>query len=151
MLSKSIRKIEVITVTDESPDTSFLGEYSNEATSPAAIDRKACGDWTRGEYQYFNPAMTGDETGNAESPAQDYARFEALNRGDWHFIGVQARAEIVIGDVIQRITSGGLYGIESDSDAAYVTSVKKEELNGLVEILLAMGFTAFDDKLPALE
>lgn len=149
MLSKEIRKIEVITLDDETPDTSFLGEYSNQP-GPDAIDRKACGDWKRGEYQYFNPAMTGAETGNPESPAQDYARFEAFNRGDWHFIGVKARAEVVIGDTIQTITSGGLWGIESDSDADYVTSVKKDELSALVGILLSLGFSGFDDKLPAL-
>ena len=72
---------------------------------------------------------------------QDYARTESLHAGNWGFIGIEARAEIVIGGVCQRVTSGGLWGIESDSGDDYL---KEEETNQLAElrtVLYEMGFS----------
>ena len=45
-----------------------------------------------------------------ENARKDYDRMESLHRCDWNYIGIKARAEIVIGDVCQTITSGGLWG-----------------------------------------
>ena len=79
------------------------------------------GHWGSREYRYFNPS--GNYKG--ESPEdtvkyvrQDYERLERLNAGDWCFIGIRAEAEITLADhVTQTISSGGLWGIESDSDS----------------------------------
>ena len=48
---------------------------------------------------------------------------ERLNRGDWGYIGVRADAEIIVDGVSQDITSGGLWGVESDSDRAYLAEL----------------------------
>jgi hypothetical protein len=235
---KRIAKVTIKRLADESPDTSYLGEYSNAATSDFSIDREhsldcpintgdtpienktrrvpdiaksrcecadskcptACngkcqmaasyllfrtdmedlggtmfcagcgddayesgnyvmadddsltepecncsgGDAERNEYHYFNP---NHENYKGESPAairkycqQDYERMESLNRGDWGYIGVRANAEIIVDGVSQDISSGGLWGIESDSDRAYLTEIDGEQLSELRDQLRALGF-----------
>src|SRR6185312_6130614 len=64
-------------------------------------------NWNRREYRYFNPS---DQSSNGETPEEsrayalrNYERMEALQHGDWSFIGIRAQAEIVIDSVIQRI------------------------------------------------
>lgn len=182
---KNMKRIHSVTIKrmiDESPDTSWLGEYSNRATSEYSIDRahniecdvcgllfrllqsagslEACdcderGDMTRGEYQYFNPSFNYvDKQGNAKDltpeevrkyTRQDYERMEALNRGDWCFIGISAEAEYSIdspnGSPIQTVTSGGLWGIESDSDAAFFAETEQEQLSELRDQLHAIEFS----------
>jgi hypothetical protein len=214
---KRILEVKIRRMLDDSPDTSYLGEYSNSAESEYSIDRAHahdcasqayngvgaikmlerilghvqslhdaattadeveamdaaydvvdqakedvrdcdCGDGNlgRGQYQYFNPNV-GNYEGEAPEDirkycAQDYERMESLSRGDWSYIGVRAVAEIGIGDVAnfpkhfdvttQTITSGGLGGIESDSDSSYFETVKAEQLVELKEQLRALGFSA---------
>lgn len=142
MRNGKILSVRIERAADTAPDTSYLGEYSNSATSPAAIDRQERGDCGR-EYRYFNPAMTGEETGNPDSPEQDYQRMESLNRGNWWYIGIIAKAKIQTGrnSVIQTISSGGLWGIESDSDSAYLDQVRREELSSLFGELKRIGFS----------
>lgn len=88
---------------------------------------------------------------------QDYERMERLNAGDWCYIGIRAEAEIVAvygskstlsehvttggSGPIQHITSGGLWGIESDSDKSYFAEVQTDELADLKTQLLALGFS----------
>ena len=219
--SKRILSVSIKRMVDESPDTSWLGEYSNHASSEFSIDRAHdsdcpyftedpstqaghemlssiwthihsgdCADqseltedallpeesaaiatidelldsftcscignnWNRREYRYFNPSFNYvDKNGKAtDTPEnvrkyvrQGYERMERLNAGDWCFIGIRAEAEIAIPSVpqcatVQHITSGGLYGIESDSDTPYLTSVEKDELADLKAQLLALGFS----------
>jgi len=40
----------------------------------------------------------------------------------------------------RKISSGGLWGIESDSDASYLADIAAEELSELREQLRAVGF-----------
>jgi hypothetical protein len=107
------------------------------------------GDAERGEYRYFNACV---ENYKGESPEdirkyvrQDYERMERLQRGDWCFVGVRADAEILIpsGDasIVQEITSGGLWGVESDSDGEYLSEIETEQLSELREQLRAVGFS----------
>ena len=87
---------------------------------------------------------------------QDYERMESLNRGDWSFIGIRAEAEIAVenahatnlGDgvpyfdsIVQKITSGGLWGIESDSSKEYFAEIEQDELSDLREQLILLGFS----------
>jgi hypothetical protein len=102
------------------------------------------GDIGRGEFRYFNASV---ETYKGESPedirkyvTRDYERMERLQRGDWGYIGVRADAEIVVDGVAQEITSGGLWGIESDSDGAYLAEIDGEQLSELRDQLRALGF-----------
>jgi hypothetical protein len=102
------------------------------------------GDIERNEFQYFNPCH---ENYKGESPAdirkycqQDYERMENLNRGNWGYVGIRADAEIIVDGVLQDISSGGLWGVESDSDRAYLTEIDGEQLSELRQQLRALGF-----------
>jgi hypothetical protein len=112
------------------------------------------GDMGRHEYRYFNASfnyVTKDgNPADGLTPEeirkytwQDYERLERLNAGDWCYLGIRASADIqtLSSGPIQHIRSGGLYGIESDSDRAYIESVEKEELADLREQLQSLGFS----------
>jgi hypothetical protein len=139
-IQPKIRSITVARLQDEDPDLSWLGRYSNTPSKPeVTIDLQTRGDRGRNEYRYFIAANSAEETGNPESVEQDYERSESLNRGDWWFIGIIAKAKVQICDTEQTITSGGLWGIESDSGSEYIETVEAEQLNELRYILLNLG------------
>lgn len=213
---KNMKRIHTVTIkrmTDTDPDTSYLGEYGNRATSEFSIDRQhaldcvvntgtddntlcslcesplskhsdeslacpspevgeewipdqsfepiecsECGEcqesWNRREYQYFNPSFNYvDRFGKAlpdNTPEeirkyvrQDYERMERLNAGDWCYIGIRAYASVQLtkDGPLQEISSGGLWGIESDSDKDYLADVEKEKLSDLRTQLHALGFS----------
>jgi hypothetical protein len=219
-IANKIESVTVRKIFDESPDTSYYGEYSNTRASEFSIDRahstdcasvvpgsKAAqtflehargtvaelqalepsvetlewealedaynvldglvdevvecdcgerGDMGRHEFRYFNPSFNYlradgslQEGHTAEEVrkyvAQDYARMESLNRGDWSYIGIKAEAEISIPSgsysTLQTIHSGGLWGIESDSDKSYFAEVQADELANLRAQLSALGFS----------
>lgn len=58
--------------------------------------------------------------------------------GDFAFVGVRAEAEVVIEGVSQTLTSGGMWGVESDSKE-YIEEVAVEEYGALRDILKAVG------------
>lgn len=102
------------------------------------------------EYRYFNPPVENYKGSTDEEMRQycqqDYQRMKGLNDGDWNFIGIKAYAEITIpinGDsrLCQEITSGGLWGIESDSEDSYLDEIGKEQLSELRDQLHALGFS----------
>jgi hypothetical protein len=189
----------ILTVTikrmiDEYPDTSWLGEYSDDPKDYAIIargesegeflDRTPCSNcphahWQharksdartdreigqcyvngcdcdeydprypdRGRtYRFFNP-WAENYKGEPEAEVrkyclQDYARTGGLNNGDWWFLGVRVDARVQLtGDLCQDITSGGLWGIESDSEANYIEEVIAEQKAELRTELLALGFS----------
>jgi hypothetical protein len=112
------------------------------------------GDMRRGEYRYFNPSFNYVDKhgklvdGNTSDDVvrytrQDYERMEALNAGQWGFIGIKAQATIqnTQHGPIQHVSSGGLWGIESDSEQSYFAEVASEELSQLRKELHAMGFS----------
>jgi hypothetical protein len=73
--------------------------------------------------------------------AQDQARLDAWRAGEWHFLGVRARATIKVPHginlqcwITSELLSPGLWGIESDSGNEYFLQVYQEER----EILIAM-------------
>ena len=132
-------------VPDADPDLSWLGEYSSSPGphgNGRIIDRKARGDLERNQYRYFHPANA--ET--ADDAERDYMRMEAYNRGDWWMVGIRAAVILDIpckagGTITQRITSPGLWGVESDSGADYIAEVYAGECDQLAEMLEAMGIT----------
>ncbi len=136
---KRISKVSIKRIFDESPDTSYIGEYS-ATWKEGAIDRKERGDMRCRDYRYFLPA-------NPEYAEQEYARMESLCNGDFHFIGIRAEAEIQTSDdgrhwLCNTISSGGLWGIESDSGDDYFAEVERDELAALRDALTEFGFTA---------
>lgn len=66
-------------------------------------------------------------------------RKEAFRRGDFSFVGIRAEAEIVVDGIVQHITSGGLWGVESDAGNPYICEVANEEYNDLRRILKTLG------------
>ena len=66
-------------------------------------------------------------------------RLKAYQDGEFAFVGVRAEADVVIGGVVQTLTSGGLWGIESDSDREYIEEVAGEEYSELRKILTEVG------------
>jgi hypothetical protein len=152
---KRILSVTVKRMIDADGDTSWMGEYSNQPKTEYAIDRQELGDQGRGEFRYFNGCVENYEGETPENIRkyiqQDYDRAESLNRGDWCFLGIQAEAEITIcsqvkqtktyvnyAETVQRIMSGGVWGVESDSD---FEDVQKHELAELRDQLLALGFS----------
>jgi hypothetical protein len=130
---------------DESPDTSWLGEYSSTATSEFSRNREARGEMGRNEFQWFNPCVENYEGCTVEQKREyterDYQRMERLNAGDWCFIGIIAKAEVQLaGDLVQTLHSGGLWGVESDGEPENLRTIAKEQLAELSAQLVAAGF-----------
>jgi hypothetical protein len=132
---------------------------SGDITEQDGCDCGERGDAERGEYRYFNGCV---ENYKGESPEdirkyvrQDYGRMERLNSGDWCYIGVRADAEIIVDGISQDISSGGLWGVESDSDRTYLAEIDGEQLSELRDQLRALGFgtraiaTAFKNVIDA--
>lgn len=141
---RQILKVTIRREVDTGPDLSDLGEYtSSPGADDVTINRKERGDCGRGEYEYFVAAMSGEETGNPESVEQDYRRMEDYNRGGWCMVGVWVEAEVVLtGSTVQRIRSGELWGIESDSGDDYFAEVEEEQFAELRGELEAIGFNS---------
>jgi hypothetical protein len=74
---------------------------------------------------------------------QDYDRMEGLNNQQWSYVGIRAEAQVQLTPEgpIQEISSGGLWGIESDSERSYFAEVEQEELSELRKQLEALGFS----------
>ena len=68
-------------------------------------------------------------------------RLAEYRNSDFWFIGIRAKAAVAINSTWQQVTSGGLWGIESDSDPEYLKSIELEELNSLRGILHELGFS----------
>ena len=82
---------------------------------------------------------------NAQANAE---RLAACREGEWHCIGVRARAAFLIdlghGALIQTVESPGLWGIESDSDPEYLDQVFAEEAQTLRGILAQLNVTVIE-------
>jgi|WetSurSiteA1Bulk_404760.scaffolds.fasta_scaffold50484_3 hypothetical protein len=79
-----------------------------------------------------------------DSPDTSYLvgdRLKEYQAGEFYYLGIQAKAEIIAGGVIQFITSGGLWGIESDSGDGYLKTVGAEQMEEIKAVLLELGFT----------
>ncbi len=50
--------------------------------------------------------------------SRDFERMESYGT-DWWMVGIWAQVEVVVNNIIQSITSGGLWGVESDSGRDY--------------------------------
>lgn len=211
---KRILSVKIVRQLDDSPDTSYLGEYGRTAKSDYAIDRAHSEDcaslqnltpeaydmltharayvaelqsaiqdtdsneWEdldetyylldslaedtakcdcgghgvgRNEYEYFNPNWEnykGDTEENIRKYCrQDYERMESLNNQNWYYMGIRAEATVMLANntagiaMTQKIRSGGLWGIESDSGKDYLDEVAQDELSALRTELKAIGFS----------
>jgi hypothetical protein len=128
-----------------------LGKYG-DVWKEGCIDRIKLGGVFRGEYKYFYPAMSGEQTGNPDSPMEDYKRCESYNSGEWCYLGINAKAEVQLSDrgVVQTICSGGIFGVESDSSEENKQEIRGECLAELRGELAIIGFSEQDieEKMP---
>lgn len=62
-------------------------------------------------------------------------RRAAYERGDFGYIGIYAQATVTVNGTQQTLRSAGLWGIEDDSDPAYLAEVAEEERRELRDIL----------------
>jgi hypothetical protein len=104
-----------------------------------------------GVYVTFERIELFDETATPDDylfqdpdyQEQDQARLDAWNRDDWHFIGIQARAHVLLvrngTGTIYTLESPGLWGIENDSGEEYLAEVFAEECSTLRDDLKALG------------
>ena len=71
------------------------------------------------------------------------ARERNYNLGHWGYVGIQASVQISIpyrqGSITHKISSPGLWGIESDSDDSYFNEVFAEESETLIDMLTQLG------------
>lgn len=117
----------------------YVKDCDCEDIDPVLVDRGR-------EFRYFNAPIENYE-GEPETEIRKYAqrayrRACDLNNQQWYFLGVRAVAQVQItGDLVQSITSGGLWGIESDSGSDYLKEVEGEQLSELKAELHAIGFT----------
>lgn len=141
-------EIEITREMDDCPDISHLGEFCD--WQEGAIKRNPS-YLERHSYEWILPAISRDKyfqdlhkigysKGVAAELAQSYVnqdikRLESLERGDWYFIGIYATARKEVNGTIQTFRSGGLWGIESDSDESYLKEVEQEETEQLKSIL----------------
>ena len=99
---------------DTDPDLSHLGEYSS-TLEHGGIDRREPGrDYGHDEYRYFNPGF-----GDPAYIEQDYARFEAYNRGDWQALGLIVTVVRECSHGFTDEQSASVWGVESDSDESH--------------------------------
>lgn len=122
LLKKQLRK-EI----DECPDLDYLGVFSNQFKEGAikhSDDPRV--------YTYFIPE-------NPEYGEKDYQRMLKYCSGEICDYGIWADAEVEICGVIQRIRSGGLWGISSDSDEDEIIAIEKEQMAELEQILDKIG------------
>ena len=107
------------------------------------------------EHTCFRPYAGGEKPGTKnyyEYGMQDYKRMEGLNNGDWCYIGIMAEAVVKYPDStdcgsyrLETLTSGGLWGIESDSEESYLESIEQEELADLKNHLATFGIEWNDE------
>ena len=139
MKKPRIESIVIRQILDECPDTSHLGEFTGIHPGGNALKRGSVFEHDKGNNRtldFFVPMMSVEEhrqglvkigysKGVAEELARsyckaDYERMLALDRGEWCYLGIMAKAVVSIpcngnSRRLETLTSGGLWGIESDS------------------------------------
>lgn len=122
-----VDSVRVVWKADDSPDLSYLEQYKDSTDEE--------------EVKYAK---------------RDAERLKAYYDGDWHMLGCYAVATVSYpagqgSRRIERFQSGGLWGIESDSDQSYLDSVAADEISDLREHLKHFGITLPEDVGELLE
>lgn len=97
-----------------------------------------------GAYVSFSRTISPDpDASPTDYECYDEDQLAAFSNGDWCFVGVQARATITVitkgHGRIYRLTSPGLWGVESFSEEAYFNEVFAEECETLKADLARFG------------
>ena len=119
--------------TDSNPDLSWLGVFS-ETKGKFAIEHEPNNNRS---YKWFN----AENVSNQEEAQQNYDQMMKYVNGHANQIGITAYAQIQIADTIQKITSMGLWGIDSDNNEGYIAEINKGQLDDLCDVLHSLGFS----------
>lgn len=151
-MSESIKrakvvKIEVKRIVDENPDVSFLEttpeyHYGKNGSNWKHVSEDDIQKIIHNYGSIWNACMVYAK--------QDKERLDAYNRGVWEMIGIRAVATIRIpvnDDTvkIQTIDSGGLFGIESDSDDSYIKDIGRCQIDEVKNYLRILCVENVDD------
>lgn len=134
---KKINKVIVERIPDYDTDLSYLGTFGNEAGKFAVKH-----DGNRNDYPYFN----ADNVENMKQAKQNYNRIMKYDSGELCDYGVKATAEVYTSQdgkswKIDKITSGGLWGLSSDGSTAEFDSEAENQRAELTDILKEFGFS----------
>lgn len=109
---------------------------------------RACDTERIEEYDSDPDLSYLDPDADPDYAVQNAERLAAYRAGAWRCIGIKARATFLIGlgeaAIIQAIESPGLWGIESDSDPAYLDEVFQEEVRTLRHMLAQLNVAVVD-------
>jgi hypothetical protein len=143
---KKISEIVIQKVNDDYPDISYLGTFSNTPAAQFSILRsEEITGVEKGTYPYFNAANVD----SMEQAMENYQRALAFDRGDVVSLGVRAAAHVKTSAngkewMLHTIKTGGLYGVDSDSEQDYFSEIATQELAELCDVLREFGFTQQD-------
>lgn len=137
--------IEVKHLIDECPDLSYL-ESDYEYTEASRDDE---GRFTPAHLTIKSSCQFSQKDVEEDGIAkvlgwirQNEERLEAYNRGSWWCVGIVAEATILLphgtARKIQTISSGGLWGIESDSSNDYFKSEEDGQIDEVLGYLKAL-------------
>jgi hypothetical protein len=138
---KKINKIIINYIPDYDAQTDHYGKFSDEPGKFAVKHSDNAGQW-----KYFN----AENVENMKQAKENYKRIMDIENGNIQIYGIKAEAEIATslenvypaGNwLINHLSSGGLWGLESDANEADFKEVEAEQLDELKDVLLALGFT----------
>jgi hypothetical protein len=93
----------------------------------------------------FSMIQTEDPDSSPKAfEAEDQERLDGFNAGEWGFIGIQAKAEIIVTTVtghlstFRSLTSPGQWRIASDSSAEHLAEVYEDQKARLREEIEAL-------------
>jgi len=140
-------KIEIKRIVDEDPDMSYLEttteyHYGKDGSNWEHVPEEDIKRIAENYGSIWNACMVYAK--------QDKERLEDYNKGVWEMIGIKAVAtiHIPINDntvKIQTIDSGGLFGIESDSDNSYIQDIGREQIEEVKNYLRILCVDGVDD------
>lgn len=151
---KKIQKIVIHYTPDYDADTSWLGTFDDKALSALAINyHEKSGESSR-TFEWFNPQPGTCETIKHAEDA--YNRMITLNEGRWCFMSIKAVAHIATSLdgkswINNTIESGGVYGIESDSDKASTDEISCDQQNDILATLHELGFSVDEIEAAPME
>lgn len=118
-MKAKIESIKVEKIIDQNPDLSWLETEQNEDGSIKSSCRYSNEDIKKYGKKKVQKWID-----------QDKARLESYGQS-WEMLGVMAEARVTVNGSFQTITSGGLWGVESDSQDSYFQEVGREQLADL--------------------
>jgi hypothetical protein len=157
---------------DQYPDLSYLGQFTSRKDVEAMDRRTELDDPPgRGEHLYWMPGKDPEEVAKwyekneNKSPAEaaqiallqareDYELHKRFSSGELCMYGLGFKAIVGVSDdgkqwLTQELSSGGLWGIESNSGEDYFLEVLAGQWAELVDVLHEFGFT--DEQIAAAE